>query len=155
MRLDSCRDRHRPAVMSSRVIAAVIRRNGAFLLGRRPENKRHGGMWEFPGGKVEPGEKPETTARRELAEELELDVTDFGSLLHIVQDEDSPFIIEFYPTEVTGDPVPREHTELAWLSSDKIATIALAPADRIFLSWFMSKDTNNLGAERDQESERR
>tara|TARA_B100000029_G_scaffold313923_1_gene306389 strand:- start:521 stop:946 length:426 start_codon:yes stop_codon:yes gene_type:complete len=141
--------------MSSRVIAAVIRRNGAFLLGRRPENKRHGGMWEFPGGKVEPGEKPETTARRELAEELELDVTNFGSLLHTVQDEHSPFIIEFYPTEVTGDPVPREHTELAWLSSDKIATIALAPADRIFLSWFMSKDTNNLGAERDQESERR
>ena len=141
--------------MSSRVIAAVIRRNGAFLLGRRPENKRHGGMWEFPGGKVEPGEKPETTARRELAEELELDVTNFGELLHTVQDEDSPFIIEFYPTEVTGDPAPREHTEIEWLSSDKIATIALAPADRIFISWFMSKDTNNLGAERDQESERR
>ena len=56
MRLDSCRDRHRPAVMSSRVIAAVIRGNGAFLLGRRPENMRLGGMWEFPGGKVEPGE---------------------------------------------------------------------------------------------------
>ena len=108
-----------------------------------------------PGGKLEPGEKPEATARRELAEELELDVTNFGALLHTVQDEDSPFMIEFYPAEVTGDPVPREHTELAWLSSDKIATIALAPADRNFLSWFMSKDADNLGAERDQESERR
>lgn len=112
-------------------------------------------MWEFPGGKLEPGEKPEATARRELAEELELDVTNFGALLHTVQDEDSPFIIEFYPAEVTGDPVPREHTELAWLSSDKIAAIALVPADRNFLSWFMSKDADNLGAERDQESERR
>ena len=155
MRRYSCRDRGRPAVMSIRVIAAVIRRDGAFLLGRRPTNKRHGGMWEFPGGKVKPGEKPETTARRELTEELELDVTNFGSLLYKVQDQDSPFIIEFYQTEVTGNPVPREHTELAWLSSDKVATMALAPADRTFLSWLMSKDTNKPSSESYQESERR
>lgn len=112
-------------------------------------------MWEFPGGKVKPGEKPETTARRELTEELELDVTNFGSLLYKVQDQDSPFIIEFYQTEVTGDPVPREHTELAWLSSDKVATMALAPADRTFLSWLMSKDANKPSSESYQESERR
>ena len=63
---------------SVRVVAAVIRRGDTLLVGRRPEAKRHGGMWEFPGGKIDPGETPEDAARRELAEELALSVTAVG-----------------------------------------------------------------------------
>ncbi len=51
-----------------RVIAAVIRRGPELLVCRRPAHKRHGGLWEFPGGKCEPGESDADTARRELLE---------------------------------------------------------------------------------------
>ena len=53
-----------------RVIAAVIQRGDQRLICQRPPHKRHGGLWEFPGGKVEPNESDESAARRELAEEL-------------------------------------------------------------------------------------
>jgi len=52
------------------VVAAVIERDGQVLIGQRPAGKRHGLKWEFPGGKVEPGEAPERALRRELEEEL-------------------------------------------------------------------------------------
>ena len=54
------------------VVAAVIRREGRYLLGRRPGHKRHGGLWEFPGGKLHDGEDAEAAAHRELDEELAL-----------------------------------------------------------------------------------
>ena len=53
-----------------RVLATVIRRDGRLLVCQRPSHKRHGGLWEFPGGKVEPGESDLAASRRELAEEL-------------------------------------------------------------------------------------
>ena len=56
------------------VIAAVIQRGDKYLLGQRPEFKRHGGLWEFPGGKVHDGESRLEAIRRELAEELALKV---------------------------------------------------------------------------------
>jgi len=52
------------------VVAAVIERDGQVLIGQRPAGKRHSLKWEFPGGKVEPGESPEGALRRELDEEL-------------------------------------------------------------------------------------
>jgi len=52
------------------VVAAVIERDGQVLIGQRPAGHRHGLKWEFPGGKIEPGEAPEEALRRELEEEL-------------------------------------------------------------------------------------
>ena len=118
-----------------RVVAAVLRRGDALLVGRRPSAKRHGGLWEFPGGKVEPGETPADAAQRELAEELELRVTYVGDLLHSVRDEASPYIIEFYPVESEGEPVPHEHSDVAWLTLAELASSPLAPADAKFVSW--------------------
>ena len=66
------------------VVAAVVRRGSRFLVGRRPAHKRHGGLWEFPGGKVEPGENEQTCLKRELSEELdiEIEVGDFITESH-------------------------------------------------------------------------
>jgi len=119
-----------------RVVAAVIRRGDRLLLGRRPDEKRHGGMWEFPGGKIDEGETPADAARRELAEELALSVTEVGTRLHTVQDGSSPFVIEFYPVEATGDPIALEHSELAWLTPESMASLPLAPADQAFVTWY-------------------
>ena len=60
----------------NRVLAAVIERSGKFLMCRRPEHKNHGGLFEFPGGKLEAGESLADAARRELLEELALEVLD-------------------------------------------------------------------------------
>lgn len=117
------------------VVAAVIERNGRFLLGRRPLGKRHGGLWEFPGGKLDEGEGPEDAARRELAEELDLEVTSVGHRLHRVADTAPRFVIHFHPVAVTGDPRAIEHTEVGWFSLDELLGKELAPADERFVEW--------------------
>ena len=61
-----------------RVIAAVVWRGDRLLVCQRPAHKRHGGLWEFPGGKVEAGESDAAAARRELREELGVEVTAVG-----------------------------------------------------------------------------
>jgi mutator protein MutT len=63
------------------VLAAVIRRDGRLLVARRPAHKRHGGLWEFPGGKVEEGESWADAAARERKEELGVDVARTGEPL--------------------------------------------------------------------------
>ncbi len=115
------------------VVAAVIRRGDAYLVGRRPRHKRHGGLWEFPGGKVGAGEDDFAAARRELAEELGLEAVAVGTLLHAARDPGSPFVIRFVEIEVQGEPEPREHTELRWVRPRDLAAMPLAPSDRDFV----------------------
>ncbi|HET9947309.1 MAG TPA: NUDIX domain-containing protein [Longimicrobiales bacterium] len=114
------------------VVAAVVERRGRYLLARRPAHKRHGGLWEFPGGKVLDGESRLEAARRELAEELGLRVTGAGRLLAEVRDAGSPFVIEFLEVAAEGEPVAHEHAELGWFSPAELAGLALAPADEAF-----------------------
>lgn len=115
-----------------RVVAAVIRRDGRYLVCERPSHKRHGGLWEFPGGKCEPGESDLDAARRELREELDVDVTRVDTPLHAIHDEGSPFLIVFLPVEIEGEPVPHEHAALRWCAVHELRTIPLAPSDRRF-----------------------
>lgn len=125
---------------SIRVVAAVVERDGRLLLGRRPDDKRHGGLWEFPGGKIEPGEDAFAAARRELVEELAIEVLQVGALLLSEKDIDSPFVIEFYPVHVTGDPEPLEHQAVGWFTPEELAMMPLAPADARFVSWYVTRE---------------
>ncbi len=120
---------------SVRVVAAVIERDGRWLLGRRPEDKRHGGLWEFPGGKMNDNESALDAAKRELLEELSLDVVGVGTCMVAVQDEGSPFVIEFVETLVDGEPEALEHSQLGWFSVPDLRGMALAPADARFVEW--------------------
>jgi mutator protein MutT len=124
------------------VVAAVLRREGRVLLCRRPEHKRHGGLWEFPGGKLLPGETLGEAARRELAEELRVELTTLTAHLGIRRDPGSPFVIHFVEVTAEGEPSPLEHDELAWALPGDLDRFQLAPGDRAFVtSW--------LGARRD------
>ncbi len=115
------------------VIAASIERDGHYLLCRRPAHKRHGLLWEFPGGKVEPGETLFAAACRELKEELALRVVKLGNVLLEVQDEASGFLICFVEVEVDGQqPELLEHEELAWVNAEQMASYKLAPSDLIY-----------------------
>lgn len=115
-----------------RVVAAVVKRDGHFLVCQRPAHKRHGGLWEFPGGKLEAGETIEGAASRELAEELGVLVCSCGDQLFVIDDPDSPFVIAFHPVEFQGEPVCLEHSALAWVTIPTMLSLDLAPSDRCF-----------------------
>ncbi len=114
--------------------AALIDRDGRVLLARRPEGKPMAGLWEFPGGKVRPGETPEAALIRELKEELGIDVTaaclapftfashEYGSF-HLLM----PL---FLCRRWQGTPAPREGQRLAWVRPDKLSDYPVPPADR-------------------------
>jgi 8-oxo-dGTP diphosphatase len=118
-----------------RVLAAVIRRQGRYLLCLRPPQKRHCGLWEFPGGKLEAKESLAQAARRELWEELGVEVTECGPLLFSHQEAESPFRIEFVPVEIAGEPRALEHPEIRWVSVEELKEMPLAPSDRAFAEW--------------------
>ena len=118
--------------MKIRVVAAVVERDGRLLLCRRPRGKRHAGLWEFPGGKLLPGESIEEAAGRELAEELAVEVLSVGDLLLELPDPGSPFVVEFHPVEIAGEPVALEHDALAWVRPEELGGLDLAPGDRAF-----------------------
>ena len=122
-----------------RVLAAIISRGPDYLICQRPAHKRHGGLWEFPGGKLEPGETDVDAARRELREELGVRVSAVGAEQFIAHDDGSPFLIAFVPVEIDGEPTCIEHSALAWTPREALLSYALAPSDRRFVEWLATK----------------
>jgi 8-oxo-dGTP diphosphatase len=119
------------------VLAAVIQRAGRFLVCQRPSHKRHGGLWEFPGGKVEANESFEQAAHRELAEELAVGVESVGDPLLSIDDDGSPYTIVFVSVGIVGDPRPLEHVDMRWLTPTELLDLPLAPSDRQFAEWLL------------------
>lgn len=115
-----------------RVLAAVIRDGDRYLVCLRPAHKRHGGCWEFPGGKLESGETLLEAARRELVEELGIEVLSAGEPVFTRQDPGSSFLIEFVEVSINGNPVAREHDEIRWATPAELEGLHLAPSDKAF-----------------------
>lgn len=96
----------------------------------RPAHKRHGGLWEFPGGKCEPGESDPQALARELEEELALELLRCDAPVLEVSDPGSHFRIAFVPVDVRGEPVALEHDAVAWHTPAELERMPLAPSDR-------------------------
>lgn len=118
---------------ATRVVAAVIQQGGKYLVCQRPHEKRHGGLWEFPGGKIEGEETLEQAVQRELSEELGVAVTRVGPAQFERRDPGSDFVILFVETTIAGTPQPLEHLALAWATVQELVKLPLAPSDREFM----------------------
>lgn len=116
-----------------RVVAAVIRQNGRYLVCQRPAHKRHALLWEFPGGKCENGESDADALRRELKEELDVLLLHAGEVLYSSEDDGSSFLIVFIDTTIEGTIRCSEHTDSAWLTPEQLTATELAPSDRRFV----------------------
>jgi 8-oxo-dGTP diphosphatase len=99
------------------VVAAVIERDGRILICQRKNSGRHALKWEFPGGKIEPGEDSGSALTRELREELQIEAR-IGPVIHTetVRYPSGPTIhLEFYRvTEFSGDPVNLQFEQIVW-----------------------------------------
>lgn len=118
------------------VVAAAIKKNGRYLLGKRPEGKLLAGLWEFPGGKVEPGETHEEALVRELIEELDIK-TQVGELLAEVEHAYSHYSvsIRLYACEIiSGKPKTVYHSALKWITKKQMSNYALPKANLKFLN---------------------
>lgn len=118
------------------VVAAVIRRDGQILIARRPAHLHMGGLWEFPGGKVEPGEPVEAALIRELEEELGILPTDFHPLIRIRHDyPDKAVCLDVWEvTAFRGEPEGREGQPLAWVRPEALPEYEFPPANAPIVS---------------------
>lgn len=115
------------------VVCALIERDGRVLMAQRPAHKHLGGKWEFPGGKVEPGETSEAALHRELQEEL-------GSTVEIIRPLAAhthayatvtvtliPFVVRL--TADSAEPQTHEHAALRWVPARELLGLDLPEAD--------------------------
>lgn len=113
------------------VVGAVLVKDGKILAAKRGESKSLPGLWEFPGGKVEPGESPIDALHRELEEELKIDVSVKHRLTttNYTYDFGVVSLTTFYVELIGGDPVLTEHSEIRWLALSELFDVEWAPAD--------------------------
>ncbi len=119
------------------VALALFDEKGRVLLQQRPLKKHHGGLWEFPGGKVEPREKPRDALIREIAEELSI-MLDPGELTPVGLADDpgdhGTVLLLYNSRQEAGEIIAREGQEWGWFTLQEAALLALAPMDRHLLT---------------------
>lgn len=115
------------------VAVALIDEDNRVLISKRPEGKQLAGLWEFPGGKVNPGETPEEALIRELREELDIELCrnciaplTFASHTY----EDFHLLMPLYVCRTwDGEIAPREGQEIAWARANRLQHYPMPPAD--------------------------
>jgi 8-oxo-dGTP diphosphatase len=112
------------------VVAAVIARDGRYLVTRRQQGVHLAGLWEFPGGKIDPEETHANALRREIREELDADVDVGPLILETTHSYDDRIItLFFYECELRGTPRPLLGQEMRWVDRSELPTLGFPPAD--------------------------
>jgi 8-oxo-dGTP diphosphatase len=118
------------------VVAAVIERGGLILIGQRKPRGRHALKWEFPGGKVEPGETVREALARELREELGIE----ARIGHEIERYDFSYsagnvtrLIFFYVNEFTGEPENLDFAQIAWIERNRLPDYDFLEGDVAFV----------------------
>ncbi|MBW8869018.1 MAG: (deoxy)nucleoside triphosphate pyrophosphohydrolase [Acidobacteria bacterium] len=112
------------------VTAAVVEREGRFLVTRRPSGVHLEDYWEFPGGKCEPGESLEACLVRELREKLGVDSVIGREILatsHVYPEKH--ITLHFYAVTLSGEPMPQFGQQMQWVTRDELSRLRLPEAD--------------------------
>lgn len=121
------------------VVAAIIQKDNKILATQRGYGEFEGG-WEFPGGKVEPGELPEDALKREIREELAIEI-EVGELLDTIEYDYSSFHLSmkcFICKMKEGELVLKEHKAAQWLSGNMLTDVEWLPADQLLMGKIIS-----------------
>ena len=122
------------------VVAAVVEENDAFLVTRRPDGVHLAGMWEFPGGKIDPAESHADALKREMREELDTDV-DVHDLVfqtsHVYPER--AVALYFYNCVLRGAPRPLLGQEMRWVKRAELASLGFPPADEELIRMLMAE----------------
>ena len=115
------------------VVGAIIKDGDRYLVGQRPAHKSQGGLWEFMGGKIEPGETPEQALARECREELNLEIENeriIDSVIHEYPEKTIRLTLIECKPKVGSTPRPNEHQEIRWVTREEMDALDFAPAYR-------------------------
>jgi len=115
------------------VVGAIIKDGDRYLVGQRAANKSQGGLWEFMGGKIEPGETPEQALARECREELSLEIENehiIDSVVHEYPEKTIRLTLIECTPKVGSLPRPNEHQDIRWVTREEMEVLDFAPADR-------------------------
>ena len=112
------------------VVAAIVEDHGRYFVTRRQKGAHLEGLWEFPGGKIDPGESLADGLRRELGEELGVDA-EIGDEVFSVSHEyaDRRVELHFLSCTFLNAPVPRLGQEMRWVARDELHSLEFPPAD--------------------------
>ena len=126
---------------ATEVVAALIRDRDRFLICQRPAHKARGLLWEFVGGKVEPGESKEDALIRECREELAVTISAGEVFMEV--DHDYPdlnvHLTLFNAAIIEGTPKMLEHNDIQWIKVDEIPQYEFCPADKEILRRLQAK----------------
>lgn len=112
------------------VVAAVVERNGRFLVTRRLDGTHLAGCWEFPGGKVHEGETQEAALAREMLEELNTGIANLRKIYQTAHAYPERTVeLHFFRGELTRDPEPMLGQAFRWIARDEFRTMEFPPAD--------------------------
>jgi mutator protein MutT len=112
------------------VVAAVVERDGRFLVARRLKGTHLAGYWEFPGGKVHRGETHETALQREIREELNTGIAHLRRIFHTAHTYPERTVeLHFFRGELAGEPQPMLGQELRWIAREEFGSLDFPPAD--------------------------
>ena len=113
------------------VTAAVIERDGRFLVTRRPCGVHLGGLWEFPGGKREAGESLEACLRREIVEELDTEIQVGAEIYGVTHDYPERIVeLHFFQCRLIREPRAVDGQEMRWVLREELVQLEFPPADR-------------------------
>jgi len=125
-----------------KVTAAIIKDKNRLLIAQRHSKDPLGGKWEFPGGKIEPGETPQECLVREIQEELGVEVK-IGPFYddNVYSSQDHDIHLLFYWVEIiNGEVIPVVHDDLKWTTIEELANFDFAPADIPIVKRLMKED---------------
>ena len=119
-----------------RVSAGIVRYpDGRILICRRGEGRKNAHLWEFPGGKIEPGETPQKALKREIEEELDTEIA-VGNLVGTIEYDYPTFHLSmdcFWCEVVSGELVLKEAEAARWLTKEEFDSVPWLPADQTIL----------------------